>query len=82
MGRQARWCFGALIVLAVVLSAFRVTYVGLGIAFPDAGDRVTAYSLSFFLIWWIVADARHARGELPCHDFGFLVGVALTVSLV
>jgi hypothetical protein len=82
MGRQARWSFGALISLAVALSAFHLTYVGLGTAVSDEGNRVTSYSLALILIWWIVADARHARGELPCHDFGFLVGVALPVSLV
>lgn len=82
LGRCDRWAFGAFVVLAVALAAFHVAYIALGRPVSDAAQQLTAYSLALFLLWWVVADARRVRGRLPCHDFGFLMGIGFPVSLV
>ena len=61
---------------------------GLASAYAMTGARPSEQNTILFeiclvlgLILWIEADARR-RGILPCHDFGFLVGVFFPVSVV
>jgi hypothetical protein len=57
-------------------------------AYTIAGVRPSGQNTMLFelclvlgLILWIEADALR-RGILPCHDFGFLVGIFFPLSVV
>jgi hypothetical protein len=75
----------AIIAPLCILIAFQCVAEGVYVAFgtspSDAAGRIFSLSLALFLVFWIIADARR-RHCMPCHDFGFLVGLFLPVSLV
>jgi hypothetical protein len=81
MERRSPGSTYVLVSLSVALSAFHVAYVALRVPSSEAANLLTSYSLSLFLIWWVVTDVRRERGHLPCHDFGFLIGITLPISL-
>src|SRR5262245_32575777 len=70
-----------LLVASLVLAACQVAYALAGVTPSPTIDLVWSMSLGLILINWIVLDARR-RGCVPCHDFGFLMGVFVPVSLV
>jgi hypothetical protein len=73
---------GTVLLLDVAaVSAFRSTYAALGVPLSAAADQLSSTILGLAFLWWVVADARRRR-RVPCHDFGFLVGVAFPVSLL
>jgi hypothetical protein len=47
---------------------------------PESVLKLSSTAQILFVIYWVVMDAR-CRRRVPCHDFGFLVGVFLPVSL-
>ncbi len=63
--------------LAIVASV----YVLLGEEPPQSVLTLSSTVQSLFILYWVVADARRRR-RVPCHDFGFLVGIYLPVSLI
>jgi hypothetical protein len=72
--------FGPLLLLSVILATFVSMYVLLGQEPPERIMRLSGTVQLLFILYWVVVDAR-CRRRVPCHDFGFLVGVFLPVSL-
>jgi hypothetical protein len=75
--RGALW---PLLVVATGLTLAWVAYAVMEIPVSWAAESLTGSVLSWFLVLWVVDDAR-LRRQTPCHDFGFLVLVFLPVSL-
>jgi hypothetical protein len=73
--------FGLLLLPVAAISILQVVYIIFG-ATPS-GPATLLFQLTFALafILWMETDARHRR-ILPCHDFGFLVGIFFPLSLV
>jgi len=70
------------LLLPVVATTILVTlYKIFGVPLSVANDLLLGICWSLALMLWIEADARR-RGILPCHDFGFLIGVFFPVSVV
>lgn len=67
-----------LIALTGVLSVVHAAWIASGRTPSAAASLLTDLGLS--LILWVVGDARR-RHCVPCHEFGFLVGVFLPVAL-
>src|SRR5437660_10290483 len=76
---RALGAFGPLVALAAILAAFASLYGLLGERPPRDLEPLFA-SQALFLVYWVVIDARR-RHRVPCHDFGFLVGVFFPVAL-
>ena len=77
-----RWLgvYGPLLGLVTALAAIASMYVVLGERPPESVDAIFRLAPALFLVYWVVIDARRLR-RVPCHDFGFLVGLFLPVSL-
>jgi hypothetical protein len=71
--------FLPMIALTGLLTAIRVSAVILGVS-PSEGI-LTESSVGLFLILWMMMDARRRRC-VPCHEFGFLAGVYMPISLL
>jgi hypothetical protein len=71
--------FLPMIALMGLQSVLNVTAVARGVAPPH--DLLTEYSAILFVLLWMATDARRRR-YAPCHEFGFLLGVYLPISLV
>jgi hypothetical protein len=63
------------------ISAVDVAYVALGIQPSPEAASLSSFALGLAFILWAQADAR-LRGGLAFHDFGFLVGVFMPISLL
>ena len=72
--------YGPLLGLVASLTATTSMYVILGERPPEAVEAILRVAPAFFLVYWVVVDARRLR-RVPCYEFGFLVGVFLPVSL-
>lgn len=72
--------FGPLLGITAVLAAFASMYVILGEKPPELVEACFSIAPSFFLLCWVILDARRLH-RVPCHDFGFLVGVFLPVAI-
>jgi hypothetical protein len=72
--------FGPLLLLSLILAVFASMYVLLGQEPPESVFTLSGSMQLLFILYWVVVDARR-RHRVPCHDFGFLVGVFLPVSL-
>ena len=72
--------FGPLLLLSAILAVFASVYGLLGQEPPESVLRLSSTVQVLFILYWVVVDARRRR-QVPCHDFGFLVGVFLPVSL-
>ena len=71
---------GPLLGLTVALAAIASMYVVLGEQPPELVEAIYSVGPAFFLVCWVILDARRLR-RVPCHDFGFLVGLFLPVAL-
>jgi hypothetical protein len=72
--------FGPLLGLASILAIFASVYVLLGEEPPDGFSSLYGPIYFLFILSWMILDARRRRG-VPCHDFGFLIGIFFPVSL-
>jgi hypothetical protein len=72
--------FGPLVVLSAILAIFASMYVVLGQDPPQGVLTLFGMVQMLYILYWVVVDA-HRRRRVPCHDFGFLVGIFLPVSL-
>jgi hypothetical protein len=77
---QAIAAFGPLLLLSASVAMFASIYALLGEQPPENVLRLFSTVQVLFILYWVVIDARRRRC-VPCHDFGFLVGVFLPVSL-
>jgi hypothetical protein len=66
--------------LAAISAAVWSLYALSGETPPDSVVYLTGYSQSLFILYWLMIDARR-RHRVPCHEFGFLVGLFMPVSL-
>jgi hypothetical protein len=71
--------FGPLVGLAAILSALASMYVLLGENLPHDLEPLFGCQ-ALFLVYWVVIDARR-RHRVPCHDFGFLVGLFFPIAV-
>jgi hypothetical protein len=78
MRRFDPWC--VLIALSLALSVLQVASLTARAPVPEGLNVLISYTWSFYIIYWVVRDARKRR-RIPCHEFGFLVAVFLPVSL-
>jgi hypothetical protein len=72
--------FGPLLGLAAILATFMSVYVILGEQPPESFLSLYGPLQFLFILYWTIIDAHH-RQRVPCHDFGFLVGLFFPVSL-
>ena len=72
---------GPLLLLSAMLAIVASVYVLLGEEPPQSVLTLSSTVQSLFILYWVVVDARRRR-RVPCHDFGFLVGIYLPVSLI
>jgi VIT1/CCC1 family predicted Fe2+/Mn2+ transporter len=63
------------------ISTVDVAYVALGIQPSQEAATLSSFALGLAFVLWAQADARSRRG-LAFHDFGFLVGVFMPISLL
>jgi hypothetical protein len=68
-------------VLTVASSAFLSAYVVLGVEPPGLAANTLGYILVFFVILWVLEDARRLR-RVPCFDYGFFLALGFPVSVV
>jgi hypothetical protein len=72
--------YGPLLVLVASLTAIVSMYVILDKQPPDVVQAILQSAPALFLVYWVVIDARQRR-RVPCHDFGFLVGIFFLVAV-
>jgi len=77
---RALSAFGPLLLLSASLAIFASVYAMLGQEPPDSVLTLSSTVQLLFILYWVVVDA-HRRHRVPCHDFGFLVGTFMPVSL-
>jgi hypothetical protein len=64
----------------MLLAAIASMYVILGERPPELVEAIITMAPPLFLVYWVVVDARRLH-RVPCHDFGFLVGVFYVVAV-
>jgi hypothetical protein len=79
---MSRWwgLWGPVLLLTLKLSAFQATYAALGVRQSIAAQAIGSYALPFFLLLWVVEDARRRR-RVPCFDLGLLLAASFPVGV-
>jgi hypothetical protein len=78
-GLFGQW--GPLLLLTVAMVVVQTAYAMLGVPPSDLAVELAGLALVFFILLWIMADARQRR-KVPCFDFGLFLAVAFPVSIV
>ena len=73
--------WGPLLVLTLALAVLQSVYVAFGVAPSAALTAIASYALAFFVIMWVLTDARRRR-RVPCFDFGLFVALGFPISVV
>jgi hypothetical protein len=72
--------WGPLLLLTGANAVFLSLYALVRVYPSESALAIPSYSFAFFVVLWVLGDARRHRST-PCFDFGFFLAVGFPVSV-